>query len=478
MKRIIIYSVVLMMGLSSCDDFLKEKAYSFLTPDNFYNNEKDAIAALNAVFSVMQPQGFYQRTVYVVSENAADLLYATAGNSDRNTLTDHTFTNTNGEISKWYVGNYSMIKNANDVIKYVPGINMNETRRNLIVGNACFLRAMGYFSLVQAFGDVPLITGPVTVDDPQLYPSKAPASEIYKLIIADLEYAERYCPPEKDIISSEKGRVSTGAASALLAKVYLTRAKTSFAESGDSEKALEKCNKVLADNSYELLPAAEYAGIFSSDNKYNKEIVFAVRFGTAPNTSNITLRMFYPTVLGGYGSFCIQEEFFNNGYESADDVRKGYSISDKAVQNNGTVTDVAPFCYKFRDSQWKEDNNSRTDWFVLRFAEVYLLQSEAVNNINPADANKFSGINIIRQRAGLTDVRYELNMTNTPDSKAFEQALLDERARELCCEGQRRWDLIRFGKLKEAMAKVGVTVDDNHILFPFPQSETDVNPNL
>lgn len=476
-KLIYIYLLVLVSMTTSCDDFLQEKAYGFMTPDNFYNNEKDAIAGLNAVFSVMQPQGFYQRTVYVVSENSADLLYAAAGNADRNTLTNHTFTNTNGEISNWYTNNYSMIKNANDVIKYVPEINMNETRRNNIVGNACFLRAMGYFNLVQAFGDVPLIIEPVTVNDPQLYPKKAASSEVYKQIITDLEYAEKNCPLEKDIADAEKGRVSTGAASAMLAKVYLTRARTAFAESTDSDKALQYCNTTLKDPSYGLLAKEDYAEIFSSDNKYNKEVVFAVRFGTAPNTANITLRMFYPTVLGGYSSFFIQNEFFNNGYESSDDVRLGYSVSDKAT-TGGTTTDVTPFCYKFRDSQWKKDNNSRTDWFVLRLAEVHLLKSEALNNINPSDPDKFEGINTIRNRAGLTAAQYQLDMTNTPTSAAFEQALLDERARELVGEGQRRWDLIRFGKLKEAMAKVGVTVDDSHILFPFPQSETDVNPNL
>ncbi|HTN19163.1 MAG TPA: RagB/SusD family nutrient uptake outer membrane protein [Pelobium sp.] len=458
---------------TSCEKFLTENPNSFLTPTNFYKNEKDAVAALNGVFSTMQPQGYYQRTVYVVSENGADLMYAGAGSADRNTITQHTFTAVNGEISNWYNNNYKMIRNANDVIFYVPAITMDEAKKNNIIGNARFLRALAYFNLLTAYGEVPLITEPVSASDPNLYPPKATLASLYNQIIEDLKFAELNCFAEKDIAAAEKGRVSAGASSALLAKVYLTRAKSTEAQPTDSQDALTACNKVIGDTgSYALLN--NYADIFSSDNKYNKEVVFAVRFGTAPNVANITLRMFYPTVLGGYGSFLVQNEFFNNGFpEGSRDVRKTYSVANTA---NGQA--VTPFIYKFRDSQWKKDNNSRTDWYVLRLAEVYLLQSEAMNNINPNDPNKFNGINTIRKRAGLTLATDEFNLINTPTPEAFVDMLLAERARELCGEGQRRWDLLRFGKLKEAMAKVGVTVDDEHLLFPIPQAEQDVNPNF
>jgi len=473
MKLKILTIAIVVLSLSSCKKFLTEDPSSFLTPTNFYKSEKDAVAALNGVFSTLQPQGFYQRTVYTVSDNASDLMYAGAGAADRNTLTSHTFNAVNGEITNWYVNNYKMIKNANDVIAYVPPISMDEAKKNNILGNARFLRAMAYFNLLTAFGEVPLILEPVSAGDPNLYPKKATLAAIYDQLLLDLQFAELNCYVEKNIPASEKGRVASGSASALLAKVYLTRAKSAAAKATDSQDALAACNKVIGDTgSYSLL--TNYADIFSSDNKYNKEVVFAVRFGTAPNVSNITLRMFYPTILGGYGSFLVQNYFFNNGFpEGNRDVRKTYSVSNTA---NGTS--VAPFVYKFRDSQWKKDNNSRTDWFVLRLAEVYLLQSEAMNNINPTDPNKFNGINTIRARAGLNLLTDQLNLVNTAGTETFVDALLKERARELCGEGQRRWDLLRLGRLKTAMATVGVTVDDDHLLFPIPQSEKDVNSNL
>jgi len=480
MKTKILLLLAAVLTLGSCKKFLTEEPGSFLTPDNFYQTEKDAVAALNGVFSTLQPQTFYQRTVYTVSDNASDLMYAGPGAADRNSLNDHTFTNVNGEISNWYVNNYKLIKNANEVITYVPPISMDEAKKNNILGNARFLRAMGYFNLLTAFGEVPLILAPVTATDPNLYPKKATLAALYEQIIIDLKYAETNCYAEKAIAGADKGRVSSGAASGLLAKVLLTRAKSAAAQPNDSQDALAACNKVIGDTgSYGLQPT--YSDIFSSDNKYNKEVVFAVRFGEAPNASNITLRMFYPVVLGGYGSFNASNYFFNNGFPAgARDIRKTYSVANTAAdRKTGVVQNVTPFIYKFRDSKWPGDNNnSRTDWYVLRLAELYLLQSEAMNNINPADPNKFNGINTVRTRAGLTLPADQFNLVNTPSADAFVTVLLQERARELCGEGQRRWDLLRLGRLKTAMATVGVTVDDNHLLFPIPLSETDVNPNL
>jgi len=123
-------------------------------------------------------------------------------------------------------------------------------------------------------------------------------------------------------------------------------------------------------------------------------------------------------------------------------------------------------------------NNSQVDWIVLRYADVLMMQSEAMNNIDPTNAAKFDGVNAVRKRAGLTDPTQLLNLTNTPTASAFVDSLVKDRARELCVEGERRWDLIRLGRFKQAMNTLGITIDDNHLLFPIPQSEIQVNQNL
>ena len=85
-------------------------------------------------------------------------------------------------------------------VKYTMDINMDVTNRNHIVGNARFLRALGYFDLVRNFGDVPLLLRPIaSAGDSLLFPSRAPAAEVYKTIIEDLQFAEANCLAENKI---------------------------------------------------------------------------------------------------------------------------------------------------------------------------------------------------------------------------------------------------------------------------------------
>jgi len=466
---------------NSCKKFLTEKPQSFLTPANFYQTAADATAALNGVFSGLQAQAYYGRTVWIISENSADLLYPSGGNSDRTTLYQSTFTATNGEISNWWISSYKMIKGANDVIAHVPAISMDPAARSNIVGNAYFLRAMAYFDLVRSFGDVPLLTAPiVSTTDSNIYAARTPSAKVYQQIISDLQYAETNCLPENKIASSNKGMVSSGAASAMLARVYLTRASTSFADAADNQNALAECNKVISSNLYSLLP--KYPDIFDVSKKYGAEHIFLVQFALPPSTGNITLRMFTPSVINGSASFYCQNSFFNNGYSAADSIRKNYNVANKAVSvTTGATSSVTPFFYKYRDPYWLANgggNNSQVDWIVLRYADVLMMKSEAMNNIDPTNPAKFDGLNAVRTRAGLTDPTQQLNLTNTATSGAFVDSLVKDRARELCVEGERRWDLIRLGRFQSVMSTLGITVDNDHLVFPLPQAEIQINPAL
>jgi hypothetical protein len=100
-----------------------------------------------------------------------------------------------------------------------------------------------------------------------------------------------------------------------------------------------------------------------------------------------------------------------------------------------------------------------------------------MNNINPADPAKFAGVDSVRSRAGLNATQ-QLNFTNTVTSDAFVDSLVKDRARELFIEGHRRYDLIRLKRYKQAMAAVGITVQDYQYLLPIPQTERDANINL
>lgn len=464
--------------LGACKKQLTETPYSFLTPANFYQTASDAQSAVNGVLSALQPQAYYQRTIYIITECPADCLAPIlTQNQERIDMYKLQYNPANPEITNWWQNSYKLISRANDVIANVPNIKMDNAQKNNILGNAYFLRGMAYFDLVRSFGDVPLLLKPITSPgDSSLFPKRTTAAAIYQQAIADLQFAEANCFSELNISSSNKGMVSTGAASAMLARVYLQRASTPFADPGDNQAALDECNKVINSNVYSLMP--NYGDIFSCDAKYypaNKEVIFAVQFGdnASSTTQNITCRMFSPSLLGGSGSFVANAKFVQNGYPAYDTMRYNWNIGTKVG-----ATTVTPFIYKYRDAKWiANSNNSRVNWIVLRYADVLLMQSEAMNNLNAGDPGKFAGINKVQQRAKIPAAN-QYSFTNVPTADNFVDTLLKERQRELCVEGHRRWDLIRLGRYAPIESGIGMNLPDFRLLLPLPQTELDANKNL
>ncbi len=461
-KYILIMAGLMSITMVSCEKFLEEKPYDFIGSANFYKTEGDANAALNGVFSSLQPQTYFGRTSWLVTELTGDLMKVNATLADRDNLYAQTFDANNGEIGNWWNSSYNLINRANDVIKNVPNVTMDVTKRNNIVGNATFLRAMAYFDLVRSYGSVPLILNP-TEDLSSLKPSRTPIVEIYAQIIEDLKYAETNCTAENLIATTAKGRVSTGAASALLAKVYLTKATTTAKEATDYTNSLAASNKVINSGLYAL---GAYADVFDVTKENNKDHIFSIQFDLPPNVGNIVVRMHLPAGLNGTGSFVVENAF--EASFSSIDIRKSITLN----RENSSATNA--YYRKFSDPL-RQTNNARNNVLITRYADVLLLQSEALNEINTLDINKFTGINAVRTRAGLSG----LSLLNVLTKDAFVDALVQERAWEFSAEGHRRFDLLRLGRYKQRqLAVFNRTVDDKYLLFPIPQTEIDLNPNL
>jgi hypothetical protein len=474
-KYKIFVAIVIIVVLNSCSSFLDEKPVDFLGPENFYQTEKDAAIGLNGIFSTLQAQAYYQRTVWLISELPGDFLQVALANAARQELEGYTYTDANAEIQNWWVNSYLMISRANDFLEKVPNIVMDDAKKNNLLGNARFLRGMAYFDLVRSFGDVPLLLTTIKGPQDNMKPARSPVADVYTQIIDDLTFAEANCVSEDKIAASEKGRISNGAASAMLGKVYLTRASTGAAQAGDYQSALNECNKVISSGLYKL--QANYGDIFDPDKENwsasTAEHILDIQFDLAPNTGNITIQMQFPiesALIGGAGagSFKVNPTFVNS--YTAGDVRKAWNVSNQA----GTKTLPIYFFYKYRDAK-RVGNSSRINWPVLRYADVLLMQSEAINALTPGDVTKFTGINAVRNRAGIG----ALNLTNTPTSDAFVDALVRERAWELCLEGHRRFDLLRLGRLKQVQKAVyNRDIDDKYLLLPVPQTEMALDPNL
>ncbi|UOG77095.1 RagB/SusD family nutrient uptake outer membrane protein [Hymenobacter tibetensis] len=465
MKKYTILLSLAMLSLSSCEKFLEEKPYDFIAAENFYKSEGDAVAGLNGVFNALLPQTYFGRTGWQITELPADLIRVGSSTDERAQLSRFTYTSTNTEINSWWTNTYRMINRANDVIEKVPSVNMDEARRNNIEGNARFLRAMGYFDLVRCFGDVPLVLATVKGPSDDIRPPRAPLSQVYEQIITDLQFAEANCFPENQIAAGEKGRVSSGAATALLAKVYLTRATSSAAQGTDNQSALSACNRVIASNTYRLLPV--YGDVFDPDKENGPEHIFSIQFDLPPNTGSIIVRQFLPSQLSGLGTFTVEDAFVAS--YAANDARRAWNISNQA----GTTTLPRYYFNKFRDPK-RIVNDSRVNYLITRYADVLLMQSEALNNLNATDATKYQGLNAVRTRAGLAP------LTGTTTKDAFVDLLVKERAWELCQEGHRWFDLVRLERLRQAVQASTPTrvVDDKYYLFPLPQPELLLNPNL
>jgi hypothetical protein len=468
MKKINIFLAVLIMTSTvSCKKFLQEDAYDFVSPDNFYKTEGDANAALNGLYSIMQLQQYYGRTVWILNDLTGDQMSVGAPQTNRPELYSQTYTSTNGEISNWWNNSYVLINRANDVIRNVENSNLAAAAKNNILGNARFLRALAHFDMLRSFGDVPVLITPTQATDDVRVP-RSPLAAVYRQVIEDLIFAEANCTPEAQIPAASKGRASSGAASALLAKVYLTRAASSAAEATDNQNGLTACNKVIAagPSVYNLLP---FADVFDPDKKAaNREEIFAVQFGLPPNTGNITPRMHLPRSVApfdGNEAFFV-ENAFARSYATTD-LRRNVTIA--------AVPSTSNFYYrKFTDPQ-RQGNNARNNQIVLRYADVLLMQSEAINKISPGDATKFTGINLVRARAGLTP----LSLATTPGPEDFITALVDERGWEFAAEGQRRYDLLRLGRMKQQQLKLhNITLEDKYLLMPIPETERTLNPNL
>ncbi len=166
------------------------------------------------------------------------------------------------DLSRWWNALYEGVKRANVVIEKVPSIEMDVTLRNRYVGEASFLRALFYFDLVRAWGDVPKVTNTA----PALGLPRTSASEIYDLIVADLLVAIEALPEKSDYKEADMGRATKGAAKGILAKVYMFR--------GDYVNAEKYALEVINSAQYDLEP--DFADASSKAGEHGVESVFEV----------------------------------------------------------------------------------------------------------------------------------------------------------------------------------------------------------
>ena len=474
---------------TSCESFLDPSPSDVLTPENFYRTSSDAVAATNAVYE--STKWSYFLGFWYISDIATDDIFAgpTFG-SDAHRMSDYIFNSGDWPMGDRWGSAYWIINRANTVLDRVPGITMDPTLRDRLLNETRFLRANAYFNLVRSFGDVPLLEHEVKSLE-GLRVSRAPAADVYALIVSDLQQAMAGLPAS--YTGSDIGRVTSGAAQAMLAKVYLTRQ--------DWANAAQTAGQLIATNRYSLL--ANWRDCFKIATEIvNKESIFEINYdglldpGAGSQQTIFSLPGGFP---GGaaYGLMTVAPSLAT--LFAASDTRGlgGTFITSPYVDALGrTVTWVDPPAFlgpaflKYLDQTDFENMHQRVwqgqsnNWIVLRYADVLLMYAEAVNEGGaPVPAmTAEQALNAVRTRAGIGAV---LGLSTA----AFRDSVWLERRREFVFEGQRWFDLSRWGTLDAAIrAKTAelesLTPNETNPhgvprnLLPLPQAELNRNPNL
>lgn len=536
----------LIWSSTSCSDFLEEKPRSEFDGEAFFTDAETLNAGLVGAFSTMQSiYGVGSNTPLFITMIGTDEALYRGTNNIRASIDRYTFTSTDGCVQEFWTRYYKLITSVNTVIsKGYEITNISESQRSYYIANGRFLRAWAYFNLVQIYGEVPLLVEHVKEYDYSV--GRAPIKDVYAQIIEDLEYCieeDRLPKTIKDGYANHwaaktlLGKVYLTMASAKKANRV---AGYQYIEES-SESLYAKAFTVLKDikeNSGRDLEAV-YGNVFKIENKnktietiweiqFSKEIPYGSQwskeYGAWPNGYDGT------NLLGGWRSNAYAGNCNINyvpslrNYYDADgyDVRRFWNLADSIVEfvkatnkpnqlkhisqtsnkpplgdNNNRYTVNFSGITKYRwGKSWRDEHldftysNCPNNVMALRFADVLLMLAEAdLGDDGIISQDGLDAMNRIVQRArGLDERGVPVPASDTPGFNDYSTYtlydVLKERARELCFERWRWFDLARTGTFEVFLAErqaSTVTVTgfnpDRHYLFPIPLPEIQLSTN-
>ena len=505
---LLISTVVLVTA--GCENFLSEEPLDQRVESNFYETQRDAEEALVAIYDVLQWNtvvGFH--VPEMLSDIASDDVYA--GGASRNDAPNiievdkHDIRTTNGEVHGLWQKYYTGIYRANKYLQQIGDIDADEAFKTRTIAEAKFLRAYYYFDLVRFFRNVPLITEPLDSPDEYSQPQADP-SEVYSQIGQDLMEAIPNLP--ESIASDQQGRVSKWAAQALLARVYLYYEGV-FAndlpagnQTVNRSVAISMVDSVITESNHVLLD--NYADNFKPDFEFSSESVFEIAYSDSRPWWD------WGYIQGGEGNMAPQMQGPRVEQPGEEDYQRGWSFSpvtnelvnafdtndprlDASIlfedefneglsigyQHTGKFTQKYTTHKAYTPEEGQPELNWGNNYRVIRFSDVLLMGAELhLKDGNDGQAQQY--LDRVRDRVGLSPVTATMENIRT------------ERRLELALEGQRYWDLQRYGQdVAENNISVSGETKDGYQgdaqdfaveyktarqgLFPIPQSEIDIS---
>ncbi|HET6228699.1 MAG TPA: RagB/SusD family nutrient uptake outer membrane protein [Longimicrobiaceae bacterium] len=508
--------LALAAATAACHDkFLTEVPTDFVAPENFYRNEGDALAAVNAAYasfitlpSPLSSSDYVGRNFWMLTEYPTEVSTSRlSAANERSMIGDyHTqFSSSHTYVEGVYQAAYAGINRANSVIAHVPTVEMDATRRDQIVGEAKFIRALHYYWLAGLFGGVPLkLDETQKITDAGL--PRASAAETWAQVEKDLQEAAAVLPASWP--GSDYGRATKGAAVALLGKAYLQSAATVPGAAADYQKAADAFRQVMG-MGYSL--DANYGSLFDGSNERSPEIIFSLQNIRVSGYGGRLTEWFSPITspaiyAGGAQNQVQAERPFYDSY-AATDIRKAGTWLTSFTNGSKTVTwawtsgiqttanygSTGPAPRKYLDLGSADGGAEAPDVIVVRYADVLLSLAEAINATAGPTTEAYGLVNQVRARAKVG------NLATGLTAPQFRDAVFLERRYELALEmegvfdNRRNWDWAK-ARVEANMAQISTMnrspftssvekfdarpIPDKWRLYPIPARACELNHEL
>lgn len=472
MKRIFL-PIILVLTTFGCTSELDLLPLNTVTEPTYWKTSDDAITAVNGIYNTLA-DNYQYRDFFIHSDAITNNGYSQYTFNSYLEMSDGSGFDSSSSIpTQVWNRCYEGIVRANRVIANIPDIEMDTDLKNRLLGESRFLRALFYSTLINLYGDVPLILQIQSIEESLV--SRTAKSEVIAQILDDLNFAETNLPPS--YTSNDIGRATTAAAIGLKSRVYLYDQQYGA--------AISEANK-FATMGYDLVEAEQFSDMFLPTLENNNiESIFEVQFLGQTGVANVG-SMFNQNsgALKAFGSSVfspVQElvDIYDNEdiRLSATVLRPGDLFGEETYDGVNSPTTYAFKKFVIPDPSVTTDGDA--NFVVMRYAEILLNLAEAENELNGPD-DAYAPINKIRNRAGLDDLPIGLTQNQ------MREAIKLERRKELAFEGHHYFDLLRYGAedLKEAMESVTSVVghtrvfQDRFTLWPIPQPQININPNL
>lgn len=475
------FTIIFLIALfSSCDSLLEENPKGLLVGSVAISDINGLNAQLVGMYSSLQngwDTGFASVGQIAMSMGADDVTTHPASNkADIREFDQFNVNAYNGRQHEVWAGLYKSIQSANNIIANYETIQGDQDQIRAIAGEAYFFRGMCYYYLVRWWGKIPVVTTPIyDVSMLEIVPSEPAA--VYTLIEEDLKKAEEWVGNTKPA----PGRINKGTVKAYLADAYLTQAGWPLKDASKASLAASKAKEIIDNKGtygFDLHP--DFYEMFAGETP---EDVFAIMFNRTTKSNVFYGSSAMPGDIGGWDDFFAEISFFNNFPEGS---RKEATFLTSVEKDGNTITwqNFAvkhPYYRKFTIQRGNVNSySSNMPAIMMRYANVLLVYAEAQARSAGPDASAYNAINLVRQRAGLSDLESGLSR------EAFIDAVIAERGWEFAGEWSRWFDLIRTETVAAALqdrdpsenALIGSPSDSSNWWHPIPGNDKDKNPNL